>query len=36
MFEIVFSLIIDFGFITTTGKFGHIKAKGQCFSSPVE
>jgi hypothetical protein len=36
IFEIVFSLTIDFGFMTTTGKFGQIKAKGQCFNSPIE
>ncbi|MBT3726338.1 hypothetical protein HOG21_01165 [bacterium] len=33
--EIVFSLIIDFGFITITGKFGQIKARGPCFNSQV-
>ncbi|MDP3381312.1 MAG: hypothetical protein Q8S84_07615 [bacterium] len=34
--DIVFSLRIHFGFITTHGIFGQINANGPCFNSHVE
>gem|GEM_PF-2040578 len=36
IFDIVFSRISDFGFITIQGKSGHTRARGPCLSSQVE
>ncbi|NCO31309.1 hypothetical protein GW891_00275 [bacterium] len=36
IFDIVFSLISHFGFITIQGKFCHTRASGPCFNSQVE